>query len=121
MNNELKSIKKRKRKLEIINLLVWVIGIPLVAFIGALIGWMNVENISASPLRPLLYLLIFIFICFGLVWNFMWGKIELKIIMRYFNQKETQEDIETAKNLKYVTLMYLLFFVLLIQFFMSKL
>lgn len=51
--NESKSIKKRIRNMEILNLLVWVIGITLVAFIGAIIGWMNVKNIATSPLLPL--------------------------------------------------------------------
>ena len=105
----------RRRNLEIFNLFIWVIGIPLIGFILAIMAWISVKYVSSSPLLPLVYLLVLLFLGLGILWNQMHGNSEFKALKRYLKHNETQEDIKTAKDLKYVTLIFILFLIALIQ------
>lgn len=116
MDKEQESRNKMKRNLEILNLLIWIVGIPILGFILALITLISTRYVQSSPLLPLVYLSSLIFLSFGLLWNRMHKNSEIKILLRYIEQNETQEDIKIAKNLKYVTLIYILFLIVLVQY-----
>ncbi len=114
MKNESGSVQEIKRgKFDITYLLMWVIGVPLLCFIGAIIIWLPVDNNHRSPLD---YLLFISFIGFGLIWNPMLENTNLKILIRYLTNNETQDDIKAVKYLKPIAYIIALISIILFQF-----
>ncbi len=112
MTSKSHLVKHRRRTLEFINLISLVIVIPLLIFIvGIIAGILILKNTQFG------IVLVFVLTTTitAMLFNPLLGMFHFKILSRYLKHTETNEDIKSARDLTYVTVICILFLGIVIQ------